>query len=98
MRQNFRLFLVSNLSVHNFRIFLLMYPASLTSSRHPLPAAGDAAPEGHPLPAFPSPSPAFPTPTTKASRGLPSSRAAAENGESPAPAVGARLGGRELSH
>ena len=30
MSQNFRLFHVSNLSVRNFRIFLLMYPGSLT--------------------------------------------------------------------
>ena len=30
MSQNFRLFLVSNLSVQNFRIFLLMYPRSQT--------------------------------------------------------------------
>ena len=29
MSQNFRLFHVSNLSVRNFRIFLLMYPGSL---------------------------------------------------------------------
>ena len=29
MSQNFRLFLVSNLSVQNFRIFLLMYPGSM---------------------------------------------------------------------
>ena len=28
--QNFRLFHVSNLSVRNFRIFLLMYPGSMT--------------------------------------------------------------------
>ena len=31
MSQNFRLFHVSNLSVRNFRIFLLMYPGSLTA-------------------------------------------------------------------
>ena len=29
MSQNFRLFHVSNLSVRNFRIFLLMYPGSV---------------------------------------------------------------------
>ena len=34
MSQNFRLFHVSNLSVRNFRIFLLMYPGSLTLSSH----------------------------------------------------------------
>ena len=32
MSQNFRLFHVSNLSVRNFRIFLLMYPGSLTDN------------------------------------------------------------------
>ena len=32
MSQNFRLFLVSNLSVQNFRIFLLMYSGSLSLS------------------------------------------------------------------
>ena len=31
--QNFRLFHVSNLSVRNFRIFLLMYPGSMRSCR-----------------------------------------------------------------
>ena len=31
MSQNFRLFLVSNLSVQNFRIFQLMYPGSQTA-------------------------------------------------------------------
>ena len=31
MSQNFRLFLASNLSVLNFRFFLLMYPGSLAS-------------------------------------------------------------------
>ena len=35
MSQNFRLFHVSNLSVRNFRILLLMYPGSVTRlSRH----------------------------------------------------------------
>ena len=33
MSQNFRLFHVSNLSVRNFRIFLLMYMWSVTTSR-----------------------------------------------------------------
>ena len=33
MSQNFRLFHLSNLSVRNFRIFLLMYPGSLTATR-----------------------------------------------------------------
>ena len=33
MSQNFRLFHVSNLSVRNFRIFLLMYPGSPSQSR-----------------------------------------------------------------
>ena len=32
MSQNFRLFQVSNLSVRNFRIFLLMYPGSVMGS------------------------------------------------------------------
>ena len=32
MSQNFRLFQVSNLSVRNFRIFLLMYTESLTAA------------------------------------------------------------------
>ena len=32
MSQNFRLFLASNLSVQNFRIFLLMYPGSVSGS------------------------------------------------------------------
>ena len=31
--QNFRLFHVSNLSVRNFRVFLLMYPGPMTISR-----------------------------------------------------------------
>ena len=35
MSQNFRLFHVSNLSVRNFRIFLLMYPGSLTVAEPP---------------------------------------------------------------
>ena len=34
MSQNFRLFHVSNLSVRNFRIFLLMYTGSSTSRPH----------------------------------------------------------------
>ena len=33
MSQNSRVFLVSNLSIQNFRIFLLMYPGSLTVPR-----------------------------------------------------------------
>ena len=33
MSQNFRLFLVSNLSVRNFRIFLLMYTGPNVSNR-----------------------------------------------------------------
>ena len=43
MTQNFRLFLVSNLSVQNLRIFLLMYPGSVSvdnSVRRRLSAAG----------------------------------------------------------
>ena len=36
MSQNFRLFHVSNLSVRNFRIFLLMYTGSAARSRAPL--------------------------------------------------------------
>ena len=38
MSQNFRLFHVSNLSVRNFRIFLLMYTGSLTTPFHRLRA------------------------------------------------------------
>ena len=34
MSQNFRLFHVSNLSVRNFRIFLLMYPGSMLAVLH----------------------------------------------------------------
>ena len=36
MSQNFRLFHVSNLSVRNFRIFLLMYTGILTSANSPV--------------------------------------------------------------
>ena len=49
MSQNFRLFHVSNLSVRNFRIFLLMYPGSLADNGEvsrpdkPEPAGGNKA-------------------------------------------------------
>ena len=43
--QNFRLFHVSNLSVRNFRIFLLMYPGSMSAAHHLMPTpAGDSEP------------------------------------------------------
>ena len=40
MSQNFRLFHVSNLSVRNFRIFLLMYPGSVMTCRRRPPGRG----------------------------------------------------------
>ena len=44
--QNFRLFLVSNLSVQNFRIFLLMYPGSVYAPARGVQEAGVRAPAG----------------------------------------------------
>ena len=43
MRQNFRLFHVSNLSVRNFRIFLLMYTGSSRAGRVTLQEGGRRA-------------------------------------------------------
>ena len=42
--QNFRLFHVSNLSVRNFRIFLLMYPGSSIAGDGAVSATGPALP------------------------------------------------------
>ena len=44
MSQNFRLFRVSNLSVPNFRIFLLKYPGALCRTRRFATAATSAPP------------------------------------------------------